>query len=174
MFQIDGSNKKEQTKTEGPNDEINSVLRMLQGRLSKLKSKDLTVRLDGKDLSGNYVLLEALNVRLIGPSLNLAPEADTKDGYLDVVTIPHGKQTMLSQYLSRRINGEKPRLKLPSRRGRHLQIEWEISPVHIDDIRWPGDKQDVRIRSHAITITVEPGALVFLTPPAKRRRPRRV
>jgi diacylglycerol kinase (ATP) len=174
MFQIDGSNKKEQTKTEGPNDEINSVLRMLQGRLRKLKSKDLTVRLDGKDLSGNYVLLEALNVRLIGPSLNLAPEADTKDGYLDVVTIPHGKQTTLSQYLSRRIDGEKPKLKLPSRRGRHLQIEWESSPVHIDDIRWPGDKQDVRIRSQAITITVEPGALVFLTPPAKRRRPRRV
>jgi len=174
MFQIDGSNKKELGSAEDPKDEINSVLKRLQGRLRRLKSKDLTIRLDGKDLSGNYVLLEALNVRLIGPSLNLAPQADTKDGYLDVVTIPHGKQTMLSQYLSRRIDGENPRLKLPSRRGRHLQIEWESSPVHIDDIRWPCDKQDVRIGSHAITITVDPGALVFLAPPAKGRRTRRI
>ena len=173
MFQIDGSTKKDLERAEDPEDEINSVLRILKAQLSKLKSKDLTIRLDGKDLSGNYVLLEALNVRLIGPSLNLAPAADTQDGYLDVVTIPHGKQTMLSQYLSRRINGEKPRLKLPSRRGRHLQIEWESSPVHIDDIRWPGDKRDVRIRSHAITITVDPGALVFLTPAAKGRKARR-
>ena len=174
MFRIDGPRKTKLETTEDPQDEINSVLRILKAQLSKLKSKDLTIRLDGKDLSGHYVLLEALNVKFIGPSLNLAPAADTQDGYLDVVTIPHGKQAMLSQYLSRKIKGEKPRLKLPSRRGRHLQIEWESSPVHIDDIRWPGDKQDVRIRSHAITITVDPGALVFLTPPVKGRQARRI
>ena len=173
MFHIDGSNNKELARAEDPQDEINSVLKILKAQLRKLKPKDLTIRLDGKDISGHYVLLEALNVRLIGPSLNLAPEADTKDGYLDIITIPYGKQTVLSQYLSRRINGEKPRLELPGRRGRHLQIEWESSPVHIDDIRWPGDKKDVRIRSHAISITVDPGALVFLTPPAKGRRARR-
>ena len=172
MFQIDGPRKKKLERTEDPRDEINSVLRMLKAQLSKLKSKDLTIRLDGKDLSGHYVLIEALNIQFIGPSLSLAPAADTQDGYLDVITIPRGKQALLSQYLSRRIKGETPKLKLPSRRGRHLQIEWESSPVHIDDIRWPGDKQDVRIRSHAITITVDPGALVFLTPPVKGRRAR--
>lgn len=173
MFQIDSSKAKDLPQADYAEEEINSILKMLKGQLRNFKSSELTVRLDGVDLSGQYLLLEALNVRYIGPNLNLAPEADPKDGFLDIITVPHGKRAALSKYLARRINGAEPLLKLPSCRGRHLQIEWESTPVHIDDMRWPGDRKDVPVKSHAITIKVDPGALVFLIPPVKRRRARR-
>jgi diacylglycerol kinase family enzyme len=173
MFQIDASNEKELAQADDPEEEINSVLKILKGRLRDFKSSELNVRLDGEDLSGQYVLLEALNVRFIGPNLNFAPEADTQDGLLDIITVPHGKRAELSKYLAGRINGTKSLLKLPRRRGSHLQIEWESSPVHIDDMRWPEDHKAVTVKSHAITIKVDPGALVFLTPPIKRSRSQR-
>ena len=171
MFRIDGSKEKDLAHAADPEEEMNSVLKMLRGHLRKLKHKDLTIRLDGKDLSGEYVLIEALNVAFIGPNLHLAPRADIKDGFLDVVTVPHGQRAKLTKYLSKRINGDEVLHGFPSHRGRHLQIELESSPVHIDDLRWP--EEGVALKSHAITIQVEPGALVFLTPPLKTRRSQR-
>jgi diacylglycerol kinase (ATP) len=172
MFQIDASNEKQLAHADDPEEEINSVLKILKGRLRDFRANELNVRLDGEELSGRYVLLEALNVRFIGPNLNFAPEADTKDGLLDVITVPHGERAELSRYLSGRIDGTQSLLKLPRRRGSHLQIEWESSPVHIDDMRWPEDHKDVTVKSHAITIKVDAGALVFLIPPVKRGRPK--
>jgi diacylglycerol kinase family enzyme len=173
MFQLDSADGKELPNAEDPGEEIDAVLKMLRGRLRKLKSKKLTVRLDGRDLSAEYVLLEALNVRFIGPNLKLAPDADTNDGLLDIVAVPRGKRAELNKYLAGRINGAEPLLKLPRHRGAHLQIEWESSPVHIDDMRWPNSHKSVAVKSHAITIKIDPGALVFLAPPAKSRSPRR-
>jgi diacylglycerol kinase family enzyme len=173
MFRIDSVNEKDLAEAEDPGEEIDAVLKMLRGRLRKLKSNELTVRLDGKDLSAEYVLLEALNVRFIGPNLKLAPEAETNDGLLDIVAVPRGKRAELHKYLAGRINGAEPSLKLRRHRGAHLQIEWETSPVHIDDMRWPDIKKPVGVKSHAITIKVDPGALVFLAPPAKGSRSKR-
>ena len=43
------------------------------------------MRLDAEELSGDYVVLEALNIRYIGSNLNLAPRADISDGFLNLV-----------------------------------------------------------------------------------------
>jgi len=171
MFRIDSSDKKNLAHAPDPQDELNSVLKMLKGRLRHLKNKELTIRLDGKDLSGKYALVEALNGRFIGPNLNLAPKADIKDGFLDIVAVPYRDRAKLGQYLSKCINGDAGSHGFPILRGRHLQIELENSPVHIDDIRWP--EEGVALKSHAITIQVEPGALVFLTQPVKKLRGKR-
>jgi diacylglycerol kinase (ATP) len=169
MFQLEASNGKELAHANDPEEELHAVLDMLRGRLRKFKSSPVTVRLDGEDLSGQYVLLEALNVRFIGPNLNLAPEADTQDGFLDIVAVPYGKRDDLNKYLKERMNGAASALKSRRRQGRHLQIEWKGSPVHIDDMRWPDANKPLPVKSHAITIKVDPGALVFLAPPTRKQ-----
>jgi diacylglycerol kinase family enzyme len=169
MFRID-SKKKKLDQTEHPGEEINAVLQILRERLRNFKSSQLTVRLDGEDLSGEYVLLEAMNIRSIGPNLSLAPAAKMNDGLLDIVGVPHRKRSELAKYLGNRINGTEPVLRVRRRRGQHLQIEWESAPVHIDDFPWPDDPKRVSVKSHAITIQVEPGALVFLIPAEKPKR----
>ena len=169
MFQLEASNGKELAHANDPEEELNAVLDMLRGRLRKFKSNPVTVRLDGDDLSGEYVLLEALNVRFIGPNLNLAPEADTQDGFLDIVAVPYAKRADLNKYLKERMGGAASALKSRRRQGRHLQIEWKGSPVHIDDMRWPDAHKPLPVKSHAITIKVDPGALVFLAPPTRKQ-----
>ena len=170
MSQLDGRKILDLTHSDNPKKVIRAVLNILKNQLRTYPSKNMTVRLDGRDVSGDYVLLEALNIRYIGPNLDLVPRADINDGFLDVVFVTKAKRAKLSKYLSDRISGKNSRVSLTVRRGRHLQIELKNSPIHIDDTAWPKGKDRTPLRSNAIDIKIDPGALVFLIPVEKRRR----
>ena len=109
-------------------------------------------------------MLEALNIRYIGPNLELVPRAQTNDGLLDVVLVSKGEQAKLRQYISDRLKNKRSRAKLTVHQGRHLQIEWKSSPVHLDDKPWPEKTKTKARLSNAIDIKTDPGALVFLKP----------
>lgn len=170
MFRIeDGEGQVAESKT--PETGIRSALKLLYKHLhNDVRSKNLTVRLDGNDLSGRYVLLEVLNLRYIGPNLELVPGAQFNDGLLDVVLVGQSDRAKLSRYIANRMERKASKLDLPIRRGRHLQAEWQRSPVHIDDTPWPEDDHASPILSSAIDVKIDPGALVFLLPKAPRQR----
>jgi diacylglycerol kinase family enzyme len=169
MLQLDGKENGDLAQTGKPAHVIDSVLRILKKKAQHVKPKKISVRLDGKDLSGEYILLEALNIRYIGPNLDLVPQADASDGFLDVVMVTPGGRPKLSSHLSDLLKGKGTRPKLKFRRGKQLQIEWESSPVHIDDMPWPHKDDEPVIKSNAIDVKVQPGALVFLIPKTRRR-----
>jgi diacylglycerol kinase (ATP) len=164
MFRIENGQHSQVEHSEDPDEEIDAVLKVLKKQLSSYPSKDLTVRLDGRDLSGDYYMLEALNIRYIGPNLDLVPEAQINDGLLDVVFVSKGEQAKLNQYISDRLKNRRSRVKLTVHQGRHLQVEWKSSPVHLDDKPWPEDQDGKPVLSNAIDIKTDPGALVFLKP----------
>jgi diacylglycerol kinase (ATP) len=169
MFQIEDGEHPHLSQAEEPEEHINASLKLLRNQLSSYSSKRLTVRLDGKDLSGDYLLLEALNIRYIGPNLDFVPRAKINDGRLDVVFVSKDEQSKLRQYISDHLKHKRSRVSLTVRRGRHLQLEWEKSPVHIDDMPWPEEKDRTSIPSNAVDIKTDPGALVFLTPRTAKR-----
>ena len=164
MFQIEDGDNDDLEKSDGSEEEIKSVLHILKKQLRNYSSKKLTVRLDGRDLSDNYVLLEVLNIRFIGPNLDLAPSSKINDGLLDVVFVQTDEREVFNRYISHHIKRQKSRTNLTTRQGRHLQIEWESSPIHIDDRAWPRKRNRYAVPSSAIDIKIDPGALVFLTP----------
>ena len=172
MSRLDERKDPDLASSDNPEKVIPTVVSILNEQLKKFPSKDMIVQLDGKDVSGDYVLLEALNIRYIGPNLDLVPQADINDGFLDVVFITERQRAKLKEYLSNRINRKHARANLTVRRGQHLQIEWQNSPIHIDDTTWPKGKDRTPLRSNAIDIRIDPAALVFLTP-ADEKRPRR-
>ena len=133
-------------------DEITRVLQILKEQVEKHRPEKVKVRLDDEDLSDDYVLIQALNIRYAGPNLDLAPRADTNDGLLDVVLLPRGEEGKLSRYLTHCIRARNAKAKLAVRRGRHLQIEWDGSPVHVDDKAWSKDNAKARARSKTQSI----------------------
>jgi diacylglycerol kinase family enzyme len=169
MLQLDEKENKHLTDSGETHEIIQSVLGILKQQLQRYQPKKMAVRLDGKDFSGDYLLLEALNIRYIGPNLDLVPRADIKDGLLDVVFVTARERAKLSKRLGDLIKHKPTRPDLLVRRGRHLQIEWENSPVHIDDRPWPEDDNKIHVRSNAIDVKIEPAALVFLVPATKPR-----
>jgi diacylglycerol kinase family enzyme len=171
MHRLEGGKSNELTHSNKPEQIMYAVLDLLKKQLKGNRSVRMIVRLDGKEVSGDYVLLEALNIRFIGPNLHLVPDADISDGFFDVVFVTKRERAKLSRYLTERLKNKNSRSKLTTRRGRHLQIEWESSPVHLDDKPWPQDHDRIPVPSNAIDIKIQPGALVFLVPKDKNARP---
>ncbi len=111
---------------------IATVHQVLRGTLRKFSPFGMAVTLDGRDLSGDFIMLEVLNTQSVGPILHLAPEADPGDGQLDVVCFYQGDQMELIQHfaqgdLRERSSGHAPL------RGFRLTMHSVEMPIHIDD-----------------------------------------
>jgi diacylglycerol kinase (ATP) len=143
---------------------ITSVLHILKERLRNYPAKNLKVTLDGREISGPYILLEALNTKYIGPNLHLAPEADPSDGLLDIAFVSEAEKDQLGKYLS---DSTAPKLFQPGwtiRQGQYLQIQWDGFPVHIDDKLWPEKDSSVPLSPAIIEVKANCFNLAFLAP----------
>lgn len=124
-----------------------------------------SVSLDGRDLSGDYIMLEAMNIRHIGSGMELAPAADVRDGALDVLAVRHeDRQSFLEHLREPRRQASFPPF---MQRARHLAIACTDTLAHIDDEPWPERETDEDGRGDtlpdtAITISVQPGAIEVL------------
>ena len=146
------------------------VRKMLCQDLRESPEVSCRATLDGEDISGDYVLLEAMNIRSIGPNLGLAPEADPGDGLLDVVAVSRDHAAELRKHFSGGAGRARRLPCLPSLRGRELRMEWSDFDLHFDDEIWP-EVRPARSEARTIDIKLEHDAVEFLVPPAKRARP---
>lgn len=163
ISRLDSEYDPRMARADGANEELDAVQRILRNDLYRFPARNLRMDLDGQDLSGEYVLVEALNIKFLGPNLYLAPGADPGDGLLDLVLLPPGDKVELLEYLTAHLKGELRPPGLNVVRGRRLQIEWEGSDVHIDDRIWPDEESGVD-SSTLIEVELNEGALTFLVP----------
>jgi diacylglycerol kinase (ATP) len=123
--------------------------------LSHLKPRRSTLTLDGVPMTDHFLLVEVLNIRSLGPNLELSPDASPSDGFFSVVTAREEDREELTDYLQRRIEGSDCRLSLIPRRARRVDIQG-LEDMHVDDevISVTSDGQ--------VSIRIEPAALEFL------------
>lgn len=114
-------------------DPVASALRRLRDEAEHCEPLELVASLDGEDISGSYLLLEAVNLRFVGPNLHLAHDSQAGDGQLDVVLVSEAERDRLLHYLEHWQDNRERLAMLPTRRGRRLKIEWTGFPLHIDD-----------------------------------------
>lgn len=164
MYRLDSTDNIDLAHADDTEEKIASVLRMLRGRLRDYPVAELKVTLDGADLSGEYVLLEAMNINYVGPNLHLAPVADPCDGLLDVVLLRGDERDELAAYLDSRLAGTPRPPGLPVRRGRQLQIEWGGFDMHVDDEVWPKGDGVPPDAPAVFDVTINHRALELLLP----------
>jgi diacylglycerol kinase family enzyme len=143
---------------------IQTALHIMKIRLEGSPAIRLKVALDGHDLTGDYVLVEAMNIRSIGPNLCLAPDADPGDGLLDVVLVSDGERGKLSDYLAEQATRKKTSPKLPVHRGRHLHVECDEIRIHIDDNVWPNHGEHPPYSPMIIDVSLHSESLEMLVP----------
>jgi len=164
-------------------DKGKSVLRGLDAvrqALADYKIYRTDMKLDGQDISGDYLLVEVLNMAAIGPRLKLAPNADPGDGLFDVVCVHQDAGDQFARFavsfFSESLE-ELPTVEIV--RGQKLEITWVGFPIHIDgEVRPKLDElpagrleaRDARLAllgSLGVVITVEilPQAIEFWLPP---------
>jgi diacylglycerol kinase (ATP) len=136
---------------------------LLRRMLHDYSARKWKMDIDGEDISDEYILWEAMNIRSVGPVLYLASQAATKDGQLDFVCAREQDRSLLMEYLDARLAGQKVKFPLPLRRFRKLNIVWDNSTLHFDGKVWPRKNKKAKTPSD-IEITVKPSALVILQP----------
>jgi diacylglycerol kinase (ATP) len=109
-----------------------------------LPARERRVELDGRDFSGPYLLLEAMNIRCAGPNLWLAEHARAGDGRLEVVrALERDRATVVA--LADAFGTS--RAALPTERGTRLRFWCTAEELHVDDEHgtalgeWSGDAE---------------------------------
>jgi diacylglycerol kinase family enzyme len=148
---------------------VDGALRRLSECAEDCEVLELAVRLDGKDISGRYLLLEAVNLRYVGPSLFLAPDAEPGDGLLDVVLVSEAERPRLIRYLDSWQHNRERLAVLPTLRGRKLEFEWTGVPLHIDDKLRPKKSAGPDEVAGMVEVSVGGAAVEFLLPAVRKR-----
>jgi diacylglycerol kinase family enzyme len=159
----EAKDKPEKTKKLSEEQEMRRHVSLLRRMLHDYSARKWKMDIDGKDISDEYILWEAMNIRSVGPLLYLASQAATKNGRLDFVCAREEDRSLLMQYLDARLGGQRVKFPLPLRRFRKLNIFRENSTLHFDDKLWPRKNNKAKTPSD-IEIMLKPSALVILQP----------
>lgn len=115
---------------------IDRALLLLQRIVAERAPRFRRLELDGADLSGDYLLVEVMNMPLVGPNIPLAPGADFGDDQLEVVTVVEREREMLAEYVRARLSGGAAPPELTTRQGRRVAMRASSGELHVDDRAW--------------------------------------
>lgn len=138
------------------------AVKVLRERLKTYAPRRWTVSIDGEDLSGEYLSVDAMNAKFFGPNLEFAGEAEPFDGRLDVVLLEPGDATRLGAYLvalEDDAGARPPHFK--TRKAKHLHFALGEEALRIDDAVRP--KKDAP-RSHFADLRLLQGAVRLWLP----------
>jgi hypothetical protein len=116
-------------------------------------------------------MVEAMNIPLAGPNVQLAPGANLSDGRLDLVTVSERERKLVEEYLRARLAGEAAPLDLPIRRCRRIQLGAAPDELHVDDDAWEAEEAGASTRRSEpppgeVTITLEEKSVEVLVAPS--------
>lgn len=118
---------------------------LLRDVATRAEPREYSVQIDGQDHSGAYLMLEVLNVPLLGPRLWVSPHSNASDGQLEVVMVRETEREALLELASGNAPAQAP---LPYVRGRELRIRAREGALHRDGSLWrhPEGMRDFAIR----------------------------
>lgn len=114
-------------------DRFDDIRRLCGFLLGSVEASDYTIEADGVDLSGRYLLVEAMNIRSIGPRLRLAPEADPGDGMLDLVLIDERARELFAADIQSWADNWSHATPWPVQRVQRVSISGKNLAWHVDD-----------------------------------------
>jgi len=136
------------------------ALRRYAQTLARLRPRRWSLTIDGSPRTGEFLVVEVLNTRAVGPNLEFAPDASPSDGLLTVVTAGEADRQALTHYIAERLAGRDGRLELASETARRVDIH-DAGALHIDDelVCVPGGvTASVRLHAAAVNVLVPPPA----------------
>jgi diacylglycerol kinase family enzyme len=121
-------------------------LKVLSEVAKDFKAEKTKIKTNGMLIKGPFLLIELMNIQLLGPNLRLAPEAEVGDGYLNLVIIPEKNRAALIEYLQNIIKKRRQTIELNElayilKVGK-AKIKYAGSHIHVDDNLYGNPKKD--------------------------------
>jgi diacylglycerol kinase family enzyme len=114
-------------------EELKYSLEILHEIILSHKPHNLKLEIDGVDHSGSYLLAEIMNIRSIGPKLQLAPDADPGDGRLEAVLVAESQREEFANYVKNKLNNVENPFVFNSIKAKAIRMQCDANHVHIDD-----------------------------------------
>jgi len=116
-------------KPEGA-DNLRKGRQLLQKALKDAKPIEIEIMIDGKQMRGEFLGVEVLNIPFTGPALPLGSKADVADGKLDVICFEADQRKALIDWLGAPLDEKPPVL---YRKAEKVVLTWADAPNRIDD-----------------------------------------
>lgn len=141
-----------------PEERLKKDLQVLYELIFSYQPVFCKLSIDGVYRSGKFLLVEIMNIKAIGPGLNLSPHADPGDGEMEIILLPASHAQRFAHYILDKINGKEIIPQFDTLKGKEIMVHWEGSDMHVDD-------QMIGIDSTAeITIGIKSSFLEFMVP----------
>ncbi|HVY25146.1 MAG TPA: diacylglycerol kinase family protein [Polyangiaceae bacterium] len=128
--------------------------KLFKGIAKTLAPRRYDIHADGQDLSGEYLLVEVMNVRYLGPRLDLSPESNPGDGSLELLLVgAEQRDALVNVSKAGHTNGSP----LAVKRVAHARITAEDALLHRD-----GQLLRQAPGRRTFTVGVEPNAISYL------------
>ncbi|SKB38646.1 Diacylglycerol kinase family enzyme [Parapedobacter luteus] len=124
-------------EVETADDELDVALDKLIEITERYTPKWARITVDGVLYEGDYLLVEVLNIKSVGPNLELAPQADPTDGKFQVALLKEADRDAFLKYLhALKKPTSKKRLNLPLQlieARQEITITADNRLIHVDD-----------------------------------------
>lgn len=154
--------EEDKLEAETADQELRVALEKLVEIAEQYSPRRAKITVDGQVYENDYLLVEVLNIKSVGPNLILAPNANPTDGKFEVVLLKESDRTAFINYLKRLLKhqagdgpGEVPWKTIKA--ARDVSIVCEGRLIHVDDELITLKKGKV------INIEVRPGIVDFIT-----------
>jgi diacylglycerol kinase family enzyme len=153
--------KLDKSEFDSPEQKIRTALQLLYQVIQNYKPKLCRLKIDDKDYTGKFLLVEIMNTSSIGPNLHLAPFADPGDGFFEVILITDNQREEFLSYVKGKLEGRNESPFFTALKAKKLQIYWEGTALHADD-------EHILLDEAAdVKIDLQSGLLEFLVASAK-------
>jgi diacylglycerol kinase family enzyme len=121
------------TEANSPEEELKTALERVHNIVLSEAASRFDITIDDMSHTGNYIMVEVMNITAIGPNLGLSPNSDPGDGQFEVVLIPESQREEFASYISHKINGVEKTFVPLIVKGSSICIDSSVSLLHIDD-----------------------------------------
>lgn len=142
-------------------EKLNGTEKLIRGRdslVSAIEAQaplDVTVKVDGKPIEGAFLLVEVLNLPMIGPNIRFVSHTALRGDSLSVALLPEQDRGAMVAWLAKGGVGIAP---VRHVQGRRVTLEGGPQPLRLEDKSrdWDGSRVEIEAEPHRIRV-VRPG-----------------
>lgn len=112
---------------------------------------DVRISIDGHAVPGEFLLVEVMNLPMIGPNLRLVPDTELRGENLSVALLPASDRAVMVDWLASGGAGIAPLRRL---HGRRIKLEGGRQPLRMGDKSRDWDGSDIAIETEPHRIRV--------------------
>jgi diacylglycerol kinase (ATP) len=123
--------------------------------IERAKPHRYEIEVDGERITGDFLLVEIVNIRYIGPQLQVSPDSDPSDGKFELVLAGENDRHVLLEIAERgHITSD---VRLPTRRAERVVVRSEMRCFHRD-----GEVVEATRKPNISVVAIKPASVTYL------------